>query len=108
MRAQKLLAEGEIDHYRLVSETLLALRAGQQRPAGAMAVFAEIEAPLLWSWLSLAAAGEIRKFADDMGQATEMCQLQQQADRFRVLVSTPVRKDFLLLDWLIQWARVKV
>jgi DNA polymerase-3 subunit delta' len=108
LQARKLLADGEIDHYRLVTETLRALRSGQQRPVGAMAAFAEIEPPLLWSWLSLAAAGEIRKFTDDMGRVSDLCRLQQQADRFRALVPTPVRKDFLLQDWLIQWTRLKV
>ena len=71
-----------------------------------MAAFAEIDPPLLWSWLSLAAAGEIRKFAGQLGLAAELCQLQQQADRFRALVSTPVRKDLLLQDWLIQWSQL--
>jgi DNA polymerase-3 subunit delta' len=108
LRARTLLIEGHVDQYRMVSETLHALRTGQQRPAGAMAAFAEIDASRLWSWLSLATAGEIRKYMDDMGQASELCRLQQQADRFRVLISTPVRKDLLLQDWLIQWCRVKV
>ena len=106
LRARALLESGSTDQYRLVSETLDRLRAEQEMPSAAAADFAALNPESLWSWLSLLAAGEVRRRAasgDGMRLASE---LQQLADRYRRLVPTPVRKDLLLQDWLIQWSRL--
>jgi hypothetical protein len=61
----------------------------------------EVEPEHLWTWLSLRAAQETRTTLEPA-----LANLQSEADRNRFLLSTPVRKDLLLQDWLIQWARL--
>jgi hypothetical protein len=70
-----------------------------------MAETAEIDPELLWIWLSLRCAQEARDSAGT-NLARPLSELQMEADRSRSLLHTPVRKDFLLQDWLIQWARL--
>jgi hypothetical protein len=70
-----------------------------------MAAVAETDPQLLWSWLSLRAARETWAHLDRPGLARSFAGLQQEADRNRRLLPTPVRKDLLLQDWLIQWSR---
>ena len=70
------------------------------------AALAEVEPDLLWSWLSLRTAQETRIRLDQTALARALAKLQIEADRNRRLLATPVRKDLLLQDWLIQWARL--
>ncbi len=105
-QAREILAEGGPGHFQLVSDTLQSTLDGRCTTAGAMTVLGEVEPDRLWTWLSLSAA---RRFQKNMGErATAIClsQLQNTADRNRALLTTPVRKDLLLQDWLIQWARL--
>jgi DNA polymerase-3 subunit delta' len=121
--ALRMLGQGETRAYRELDATLDTLRAGRCEPAAAMAAVAEIDPAQLWSWLSLRAARETRAcLAGDspdrpnagrpsadrpwVGQARRFADLQREADRNRRLVPTPVRKDLLLQDWLIQWSRL--
>jgi DNA polymerase-3 subunit delta' len=114
--ALRMLGQGETRAYRELDATLDALRAGRCEPAEAMAALAEIDPAQLWSWLSLRAARETRACldrdsndrpgVDPMGLARRFADLQREADRNRRLVPTPVRKDLLLQDWLIQWSRL--
>jgi DNA polymerase-3 subunit delta' len=107
LRARRLLEDGSTDQYRLVSESLERLLAATEPPTDAAAAFAGLDPESLWTWLSLRAANEVRRrgaSGRDMRPASE---LQQLADRYRRFVPTPVRKDLLLQDWLIQWSRLK-
>jgi Flp pilus assembly protein TadB len=103
--ALRLLQQGETDAYRTLDDTLDALRAGRCEPSAAMTAGAETDPQLLWTWLSLRAARETREHLDQPGLARSFAGLQREADRNRRLLPTPVRKDLLLQDWLIQWAR---
>jgi hypothetical protein len=71
-----------------------------------MGALAEVEPAQLWIWLSLRAAQETRAHLDRPGLARRFAVLQAEADRNRRLVPTPIRKDLLLQDWLIQWAQI--
>ena len=72
-----------------------------------MAALSEVDPDRLWAWISLRAAADTRRAATAGGDAQGLSILQLQADRNRGLARTPVRKDLLLQDWLIQWARLK-
>ena len=114
--ALRMLGQDETRAYQELDATLDTLRAGRCEPAAAMAAVAEIDPAQLWSWLSLRAARETRACldrdshdrptADPVGLARRFADLQREADRNRRLVPTPVRKDLLLQDWLIQWSRL--
>jgi hypothetical protein len=54
----------------------------------------------------LRTAHETRARLDQGTLARALAHLQLEADRNRRLLATPVRKDLLLQDWLIQWARL--
>jgi DNA polymerase III subunit delta' len=109
--ALRMLRGGETRSYRELDATLDTLRAGRCEPAAAMTALAGIDPAQLWFWLSLRAARETRACLDRdrpgrLGLARRCADLQREADRNRRLVPTPVRKDLLLQDWLIQWSRL--
>jgi DNA polymerase-3 subunit delta' len=106
LNAVRLLEQGGSEAYRAVTQALDDVRAGRREPAGALADMADVDPELLWSWLSLRAAGETRRRLAENRLAKALAGLQLEADRNRSLMSTPVRKDLLLQDWLIQWARL--
>jgi DNA polymerase-3 subunit delta' len=108
LRALRLLEEDGIAPYRKLTELLDRLGAERCEPATAMASLADVDPELLWTWLSLRAANEIRAHLDQAPLARALSRLQVEADRNRGLLPTPVRKDLLLQDWLIQWARLHV
>ncbi len=105
-RALNLLSEGGVAHYRLVSDTLESVQAGRCPPAGALSALADVEPDQLWTWLSLSAAERFLQNRDNHSARISLSQLQNRADRNRMLMASPVRKDLLLQDWLIQWARL--
>ena len=105
-RAREMLSEDGPDHYRLVSDTLESVLEGRCAPASAMSALGDVEPHRLWTWLSLSAADRFRQNMDDRTVIISLSQLQDTADRNRALLSSPVRKDLLLQDWLIQWARL--
>jgi hypothetical protein len=72
-----------------------------------MQALGEVEPSLLWSWLSLHTAQLLKEQPADAGQVKALSILQSGADKNRALLPTPVRKDLLLQDWLIQWSRLK-
>ena len=106
LKALRMLQDGSKDQYRLLISTLNDLRNGGLSPGNAMAVLAEVEPELLWSWISLLAAGELKQVIGNPAAAKSLSLLQSGADKNRKLLSTPLRKDFLLQDWLIQWSRL--
>jgi DNA polymerase-3 subunit delta' len=106
LRARRILREEGIEPYRALGELLDGLRSGRCDPATVMSALAEVDPDLLWSWLSLRTAHETRIRLDQTALARALAKLQIEADRNRRLLATPVRKDLLLQDWLIQWARL--
>jgi DNA polymerase-3 subunit delta' len=112
LRARDMLADGSTAHYSLVSRTLDELLDKSSSSSQAMAALADAQADIepeqLWTWLSLCAADKIRQKTGANEYTKTLSQLQALADRNRALLSTQVRKDLLLQDWLIQWARLKV
>lgn len=106
LTALRMLEDGSTEQYRQVGDTLSALRSGEESAASALAGLAEVDPGLLWTWLSLRTAGKIKASAGRARGVAELCHLQLLADRYRKLVPTSVRKDLLLRDWLIQWARL--
>jgi len=105
-RALDMLSEGGPDHYRLVNDTLESMLEGRCAPASAMSALGDVEPDRLWTWLSLSAADRFRQNMDNHTVTISLSHLQNMADRNHALLSSPVRKDLLLQDWLIQWARL--
>lgn len=103
LRAERMLNDGGIDEYIEVNGTLDGLLAGSCSMARALSVLGGIDPVRLWSWVSLRAAALARRAAEQGGDMRLMVELQGQADRNRRLSATPVRKDLLLQDWLLQW-----
>ena len=106
LRALDMLSEGGPDHYQLVSDTLGAVLEGRCAPAGAMSALGDVEPDRLWTWLSLCASDRFRQNTDNHPVTISLSLLQSIADKNRALLSSPVRKDLLLQDWLIQWSRL--
>lgn len=106
LRAQRMIRDGGTEEYARVSNTLEGLLRGAGNTGSAMAEIAQIDPDRLWSWISLRAASLTRQAAEQGGDAVTAADLQRQADRNRKLSRTPVRKDLLLQDWLIQWSRL--
>jgi DNA polymerase-3 subunit delta' len=106
LKAREMLEEGATGQYHQLRTTL----AGMQRGASGAALgeLAGIDPERLWTWLSLCAAEKVRRQLDDRESAKRFSELQRQADRNRFLLPSAVRKDFLLQDWLIQWADINV
>jgi DNA polymerase-3 subunit delta' len=107
LAALDMLKSGQTEVYRSVLRTLDDLGSGRADAAQALAALAEVEPEHLWRWLSLKAAQRMRANATAGRASRTLAEMQQSADRGRNLLQTPVRKDFLLQDWLIQWARLK-
>ena len=106
IRARDLLSEDGPDHYQLVNDTLESILEGRCAPDGAMSQLGEVDPNRLWTWLSLTAADRFRRNVDNHAVTIRLSQLQNLADRNRALLPSPVRKDLLLQDWLIQWGRL--
>ncbi len=105
--ARDMITNGTTQQYRLLIAILDDLGAGRMSSGAAMAALADIEPDSLWSWISLLTAGRIKSGGHRHEMALQLSILQSAADKNRKLVATPVRKDFLLQDWLIQWAGLK-
>jgi len=112
LRARDMLTDGSMEHFSMVSCTLDGLLNRNSSSGQALAalanVQAEIEPEQLWTWLSMCAAEKIRRKIGISKHLKSLSRLQAQADRNRALLSTQVRKDLLLQDWLIQWSRLNV
>lgn len=106
LRALRLLKEGEVAQYADVNARLDALKTQGGHQPGILEELSEADPERLWSWLSLRSAREARLAVQNGHDARKAVDLQSQADRNRVLASTPVRKDLLLRDWLIQWCGI--
>ena len=113
LNALALLQGDGLDMVRALRRGLAALLNGQASVPEVVAVLAEMPEAEVWGWLSDACAqwlrdqaiGRTPKWAMSTGPAvTEaLFGLQASADRNRRLVSTTVRQDLLLQEWLIEW-----
>ena len=108
LRAHSMLMNGTAEHYRMVNSALEALLTGDNDSLPALSNLTELDAELLWTWLSLCAAEKVRQYSGVQQAVQLLSKLQIKADRNRRLLSSPVRKDLLLQDWLIQWSQLKV
>ncbi len=106
LHARSMLSEEGADHFKLVNETLQSMLEGRCKTSGAMSALGEIDPERLWTWLSLSAARRFRQNMSEHAVIAGLSQLQNLADRNRALLPSPVRKDLLLQDWLIQWGRL--
>ena len=106
LRAIKILQDGGLEHYRELKNTLRCVR--RDTVVSALGNLNEIDPHRLWIWLSILAAEKVKSEPCHSVNAAALSELQQLADRNRSLLPSPVRKDFLLQDWLIQWADLNV
>lgn len=106
LEAQAMLESGALEHYRGAMRLLERLHRGSASDGQALAALADLDPASLWSWLSLRCAELVRRSLDEDAAGRDvrlLVALQGLADRNRILAATPVRKDLLLRDWLIQW-----
>jgi len=106
LRARQLLQDGTTEAYRTVNVALDELRAGTADPGAVSLQMGEVDPAMLWTWLSLRAAREMRAQLGQAPLARHLADLQREADRNHGYAGTQVRQDLLLRDWLIQWARL--
>lgn len=105
--ALRVIEDGNLEDFRKVAGFLRDIESGRAPAMAAAEGLAEIEPALLWNWVSGHAAERVRTRMAAGEDAREVSRLQQEADRNRRLIPTSVRKDFLLHEWLIQWARLE-
>lgn len=106
LEARALLESGALEHYRDAVRLLGLLSGGATSDGKALAAMADFDPSSLWTWLSLRCADLVRRSMQHEVPGADiqpLVELQRLADRNRVLTETPVRKDLLLRDWLIQW-----
>ncbi len=116
LMAAALAGEGGLERYSELRRSLAAIIGKPSQAAGLAAELQDIDPTMLWSWLSTAAG---RAMASVLGGTAEtwpvtdytlppdrLARLQLRADENRRLMGTPVRKDLLLQEWLIEWARL--
>lgn len=107
--AEEGVRSGRLEEYRSARDWLARLETDRALAGAAFAALSAQDPAELWHWLSLASAARIRSLASSgagMAQprAASMLRLQALSNRNDRLVATAVRHDFLLRDWLLQWA----
>lgn len=117
-----LIESDQAGRFRQLEQILDALSHGQALSGETLSALAELEPETLWRWLSLLAAGQVRRQFGateetpgsavassipatriDAAKAARFARLQLLADRNYLQLATSVRRDLLLRDWLIQW-----
>jgi DNA polymerase-3 subunit delta' len=106
--ARQLLADGVVEQFSTVGQLLLRVHVDEVAVVEALDLCASLDPENLWTWLSLIAAENVRAslHLHATGRTRQFSLLQSLADRNRRLMATPLRKELLLRDWLIQWSRV--
>lgn len=107
LRALRMMEDGGVAEYGSLGETLDGLLDVSPDVPGALAALSAIDPDRMWAWISLRAAAETRAAAAQGRDARALSQLQREADRNRGFARTPLRKDLLLQDWLIQWSELR-
>lgn len=112
LQAALLLQQGRVDEYRKVLGQLQRISSDSEQTITAYDQLFKLDPNELWHWLAIASAEQLRSsLAAASGQdlpsggasQRHWLGLYQLANRNRQLLSTSVRKDLLLRDWLIQW-----
>lgn len=106
--ARQLLADGVVEQFSAVGQLLLRVQTDEMAVAEALDQCASLDPENVWTWLSLIAAENLRSSVHlhAAGRTMQLSRLQLLADRNRRLMATPLRKELLLRDWLIQWSRI--
>lgn len=110
--AAQLISDGSLDTYREVERSLARVQSDGNAVGAVLEELSKSDPVLVWSWISLIAAHRLKlgltrgRGSPSADGSDRIARLQILADHNRRLVSSPVRKDLLLRDWLIQWARV--
>ncbi len=122
LQAALLLQQGRVDEFRQLVGSLQQISHDVEAIAPAYEQLFKLEPGELWNWLALASAEQLRSCfgaEQDAGRnmgsskvnmktniraARQYADLHALANRNRRLLSTALRKDLLLRDWLIQWA----
>jgi len=119
--AQRMLAHECLQQFRAIEASLERIRTDEAAVGELLEQWAGLDQETLWNWLSLISAQRLRDCygaAEDcapaggamangsgaMRHARKILRLQSLADQNRRALATPLRKDLLLRDWLIQWA----
>ena len=114
--ALALLEAGDLERYTTLQRQLGQLIAKPAQAGPMAAEWADAEPQQLWRWLSLNSALLLRRLlagAQPSWVRTErelppskLAALQQKADRNRSRLGSGLRKDLLLQEWLLEWARL--
>lgn len=114
LRAAGFHQQGLVASYQELCRQLSALLKRPQEAGTLVEAWQEIDADVLWLWLSSLAAAAARgvwakQRSDWWGDAPvphrrQLLRLQQRAEHNRQLAKTAVRGDLLLRDWLIEWS----
>lgn len=118
LQAALLLQQGRVDEFRQLFESLQQISRDIEAVAPAYDQLIKLDPNELWNGLAIASAEQIRscygvnhgsgKNAPGSKVSAEAVRkyadLHRSANRNRRLLSTSLRKDLLLRDWLIQWA----
>jgi DNA polymerase-3 subunit delta' len=118
LQAVALLRQGRVVEFRRMLEQLQMISEDAEAIGTAYDQLFQLNPAELWHWLSIASAEKMRahygigselSFSRDAKSLTRrglhhFAELYRMANRNRRLLMTPVRKDLLLRDWLIQWS----
>jgi len=118
LQAADLIKQGRVNEFGLLLENLQRISQDAEAVGPAFEQLFKLDPLELWHWLALASAEKLR-ISSGVGADAEAsllrdpessrdlrryADLHRLANRNRRLLSTGVRKDLLLRDWLIQWA----
>jgi DNA polymerase-3 subunit delta' len=116
MLALRWLQEGWLDTFEDFRVQLKQLIGKPLQIPGSLATFNDVEATVLWDWLSQSSAQALRECLHAVPAqwlngaerlpAARLARLQRKADRNRKLVGGGIRQDLLLQEWLLEWARL--
>ena len=122
LTALQMTQDGRADQFQEVGKLLARASGNENAIDEIVEACARLEPTDLWTWISLIAARRVRqRFAPSTegqksierpgrppggGSTHQLARLQMLADGNRLALSTQLRKDLLLRDWLIQWSRI--
>lgn len=118
LQAEGLIKQGRVKEFGLLLESLQVISRDAEAVAPAFEHLFKLDPFELWHWLALASAEKLRIALGADPLATESAKdtspssrdlrryadLHRLANRNQRLLSSTVRKDLLLRDWLLQWS----